>query len=285
MSLDALLSVAVRGSIILIVLGIGLNATRRDVSYLARHPGLLLRSILAMNVVMPLVAVTIAVAFDLPRAVKFAMVTLSMSIVLPMISIEAAKFGGTAAYVLGLFVAASFVAIVAIPVSVWLLSQYLGVAYRVPEGIVVRLVVVSVLAPLVAGIAIRHFAPSTADRVATLVLRVAPIVLVVGIVPQVIELWPAVCSLIGNGTVLAFAGYAALALIVGHVLGGPDRSNRTVLALATESRHPIVALALATANFPDRRMVVAATVLALLVNAVASVLYGLWVVKLAPVRK
>ena len=42
-----------------------------------------------------------------------------------------------------------------------------------------------------------------------------------------------------------------ISFAAGHLLGGPDRRDATVLAFATSFRHPATALALAPANFPD----------------------------------
>ena len=64
---------ALRTSIFLIVFSLGLRATRADVLYLLSRPGRLARSLLAMNVIMPLVAVGLSLAFNLHPAVKTAL--------------------------------------------------------------------------------------------------------------------------------------------------------------------------------------------------------------------
>ena len=65
--------------------------------------------------------------------------------------------------------------------------------------------------------------------------------------------------------------FAGVGLAAGHLLGGPDPENRTVLALSTATRHPGVAIALAAANFPDQKLGPAAVFLYLLVSAVATI--------------
>jgi bile acid:Na+ symporter, BASS family len=49
-----------------------------------------------------------------------------------------------------------------------------------------------------------------------------------------------------------------------------------VLALATSSRHPGVALAIATANFPDEKLVLPAVLMFLLAGAILSIPYVKW---------
>ena len=60
---------ALQVSIIGTVFGFGLNTTARDLLYLFRRPGLLARSLLAVFVIMPAVAVALVRIFDFPRVV------------------------------------------------------------------------------------------------------------------------------------------------------------------------------------------------------------------------
>jgi BASS family bile acid:Na+ symporter len=83
-------------------------------------------------------------------------------------------------------------------------------------------------------------------------------------------------SLTGDGTIIALAAFVLVGLAVGHLLGGPDPEDRTVLALSTASRHPGVALAIAHATFPEQQLVLAAVLLYLLVSALVSMLYLAW---------
>ena len=64
--------------------------------------------------------------------------------------------------------------------------------------------------------------------------------------------------------------------MAGHVLGGPDASDRTVLALSTASRHPGAAAAIASVNFPQERAAIAVLLLYLIVAGAASALYLRW---------
>ncbi len=68
----------------------------------------------------------------------------------------------------------------------------------------------------------------------------------------------------------------AIGLAVGHWLGGPDPNDRTVLALAAASRHPGVALAISSANFPGDEAVLPALLLYLLAATVLAIPYVKW---------
>lgn len=65
-------------------------------------------------------------------------------------------------------------------------------------------------------------------------------------------------------------------LLAGHWLGGPDPDDRTALAIASSTRHPGVALAIAQLNFPEETRMPAVLSLFLLVNALETLPYGAW---------
>jgi BASS family bile acid:Na+ symporter len=88
--------------------------------------------------------------------------------------------------------------------------------------------------------------------------------------------WPQMMTLVGDGTLMVFIAFVLVGLAVGHFLGGPEQADRTVLAIATGSRHPGMALAIATASFPEQKLVVPALILYLLVSVVASLPYIVW---------
>src|SRR5215467_16052846 len=102
MELAAYVLLAVKASIFLTVFSLGLNAEWQDALYLFRRPVLLIKSLLAMNVIMPLVAAGLVVTFDLPTSVKVALVALAISPVPPMLPKKQMKAGGEEAYAIGL---------------------------------------------------------------------------------------------------------------------------------------------------------------------------------------
>ena len=61
-------------------------------------------------------------------------------------------------------------------------------------------------------------------------------------------------------------------------MGGPDPNDRTVLALATTSRHPAIAIALASANMgeTEAKLAAAAIILYLVVSGIVVTPYLNW---------
>ena len=69
-----LITIALVISLIVMVFALGLSTKLDDVTFLLRRPGLLLRSILAMNVVMLVFAVALSKLFDLDPAIEIAVI-------------------------------------------------------------------------------------------------------------------------------------------------------------------------------------------------------------------
>jgi BASS family bile acid:Na+ symporter len=276
MDLETLIPLALKTSILMTVFGLALNATIDDALYLFRRPSELVRSLLSMNVIMPLFAAALAAAFNLHLAVEIALITLAVSPVPPILPKKELKAGGHASYAIGLLVAAAVLAIVFVPLAVDLLGRVFSRPAQISVATIAQLVLLTVLLPLAAGIAVRHFAPATADRIARPISLVAAVLLIASALPIVFTAWPAITSLIGNGTIIAIAAFVIFGLTVGHLLGGPEEEDRTVLALSTASRHPGIALAIASASFPGQKLVLGAVLLYLIVNAVVSLPYLNW---------
>lgn len=264
---------AVKASVVLTVLALGLEATERDVLFLLSRPGRLLRSLLAMHVVVPLVAVILALTLDLRPPVKIALVALALSPVPPLLPRQVLPAGGRASYMIGLLAAAALLAVVVVPAGLAVTAIVFALPVHLSPLAVARVVLATVLAPLAAGVLVRRVAPTAAQRIARPLARGAMLLLAAAALPLLVTEGPAFVSLIGNGTLAAFAVLTVVALATGHALGGPEPDDRTVLALSTASRHPGVALAIASANFPEQRLVLPAILLYLVAAALLSVPY------------
>jgi bile acid:Na+ symporter, BASS family len=270
------LGLALQASIVLTVLGLGLTATQQDATYLLRRPLLLARAILSMNVAMPIIAALIATTFDLPLEVKVALVALAMSPVPPIIQKKQISAGGRREYVVGLLVAMSVFAMVLVPLTVMILDEVFGVSARITPASVAKIMLLTVLAPLLAGLLIRHWMPA-AEKASGTIITIAGILLIIATVLLLYGLWPITRTYIGNGVVAMLAALATIGLAVGHILGGPRPGDRTALAMSTASRHPAVALAVATSGtVSEPKPELAIILLYLVVATIISLPYQKW---------
>jgi bile acid:Na+ symporter, BASS family len=273
MTLQQAVMLALQASILLTVFGFGLQATLHDVQYLLRHPGLLARSLLAMFMVMPVIAVVLGQAFELRPLVQIALIALAISPVPPLLPGKEGKAAGHAAYALSLMGLVSLLSIVVVPLSIAVLGRYYGRSFAMPLAPIARVVVTMTLLPLATGLACRALVPGVAARLARPIKVVATVLLLAGVVAILVATMPAFIQLVGSGSVLTMAAFVVGGLLVGHWLGGPNGDEATVLALSTATRHPAIALAVAKANFPDEPLLGATILLYVVVATLVSVPY------------
>ena len=271
-----LIRLAVVASIFLTVLGLGMSATWRDATFLLRDRGLLFRSLVSMFVVMPVVVAVVAQVSNLPEVVKIALVALAIAPVPPILPRRELTAGGRSGYAVGLLVVGALIAIIYVPLAVEILDRIFGRHGVVSPLTIGKIVLITILAPLLIGMAIRQWAPSAAVKGAGPVLTIGMIVLVAACIPLLMATWRAIVALFGDGTVLIMALIAAGGLLLGHALGGPRPEDRIVLALSTASRHPAVALAVATSGVMETKSELAAVLLYVVVSILVSLPYVMW---------
>jgi BASS family bile acid:Na+ symporter len=255
--------------------GYGLKATTDDLFYLLRRPSLALRSLLSVMVIMPVLVIAVVKIFDLRTAVEATLVALAISPVPPLLPKKQTKAGGVASYALGLLILLALVSIAAIPLWIHLLGYIFDRSFAVHPGAIARIVLIMIVLPLVAGMAVHALLPHIATRLDTPVRWLSNGLLVLAALALLSGAWGAVWNALGNGTVVALAGLVAVGLGVGHMLGGPEPQHSTVLALSSASRHPAIALSVATVNYPDERFV-GIVLLYLVISAVLCIPYVAW---------
>ena len=276
MSLQTIILTVLQGSVLLTVFAIGLRASMQDATYLLRHPGELVRSFLAMNLVMPLFALALVFLFDLTPAVNIALVALAVSPIPPVLPGKMMKEGGTESYAIGLLVAASLLAIIFVPLAMEIIERVLEIPLTMSAAAVATLIFITALLPLGLGLAVHSFVPGLAERIAKPISQIAGLALLACMITVWFAAGPGMWTLIGNGTVIAMVAFVLVGTAVGHFLGGPAPENRTSLAFSTASRHPGIAIAISQANFPGQKLVMPAILLYLIVNTFVSIPYVMW---------
>jgi BASS family bile acid:Na+ symporter len=275
MTLAQLIPLAIQVSMALIVFCVALNGRFGDLFCVLRRPMQLLRTLAAMHLVTVPLAIVLAVWLDLNTAVELALVASALSPVPPIVPGKELKAGGAPAFVVGTLVVTSLFAIVFVPLAVALIGPHFDRHGQVAPATVATIVGTSVLLPLLAGVLVRAAMPRVADRIRRPLTLVATLLLVTACIPVLIQVWPALVTLIGNYSLLVMVGFSLAGLLAGHVLGGPEDNHRTVLAISAASRHPAVAIAIVH-DAPERPEVMAAVLLLLVVGALVSTPYAMW---------
>ena len=270
-----LLPLLLLASLFMVVFAAGLGATVRDATYAFRRPARLARMVAALYVAMPALAVAAALVFDLKPAVKLALVALALS-PMPAVLPRQALRGGNATDYIGLLVAASLLAVPLVPLGTALCAYLFAVPLTVPASQVALQMLAGVLLPFALGMGLRHVAPAAAERIAGPIALCATLLLVAGAAGPAVDAWRGYPALIGGGTLLALAAFTVAGLAAGHLLGGPDAEDRTLLALATATRHPGIAITLAHATAPDATLPTVAVILYLILGWIFWFPYARW---------
>ena len=286
MSMTQIVTMLVGASIMMIVFALGLNSRPRDWVGLLRQPGLLFRSLLAMSLIMPLVAVLAVKLFRLDTHAAAALLALSLAPVPPLLPGKQTKAGGDTSYAVNLLVVAALFAVIWIPVALEVIQLIFGVPLAARPADIIGVVGKTVLLPLLAGTIVALFIkPDLAQRLSGLLSSVGTLVLLVAAVFILAGAWQAIIAQIGDGALMATLVFVVCGLVVGHLLGGPDPNDRSVLALACATRHPGMAIALAHLEFPNLKGSVAVVLLYLVVASLVSIPYVIWRKRMSSVRK
>ena len=209
-------------SVAALLFAMGLHASGGQLVALWRKPALLIESLLAMYVVVPLLAVLVALVFDLPRGTETAIVVLAVCAGAPLLPRKLLKLGGDPGYVLSLAVTTSLLAIITVPLSLRALSGVLPFDTALSPAPVAWAILKSFFVPFGAGMFVRAFMPRVADRAAEPLLKVAGMVLAISTLAMLVAGWRLVAG-VGLPSFLTFAGFVAGCLATGHLLGGLSR--------------------------------------------------------------
>jgi bile acid:Na+ symporter, BASS family len=259
-------------SVGLIIFGIGLDSTASDAARLFRHPGLLLRSLLAMYLLVPLVAFGLVEMLDLAPGVQAGLLVLAVSAGAPLLPRKLLGIGD-GAYIFSLVVISSVLAVVLVPVWLALLGPlFPRLPHLAPERAVLVLAQ-SFFLPLIAGMVLRRLLPGPAAWLSQRLVGLAGLVLTVTALVLIALHWREVEEAKWSG-ILTLAALIFLALVIGHLLGGPDEDDRTALAIACATRHLGIAIVVATAVPGPRTAVIIAVYIA--VSAAISIPYMRW---------
>ena len=250
--------------------GMGGITGRRTV--LSCRRALLVRGAVAMGVLLPAFTAWLCYAFELRPAVQVALLTMAASPMPPILPNGLMKVHGNRAFEIALAFVFATRPSCSRPPRCGSRAVF-GVPPRIDIVMLMRLVALNVLLPLAVGFGVRRLSLETSMRAMTPLTLGALGTLALALLALLVDSRQGVGSLVGTRTVAAIATMVVVALGIGHVCGGPARKNRRVLAMATATRHPALAMAMATTAFPHEPIAGVAIVLVVLMAGVAAIPY------------
>ena len=270
-----LMAIVAQCALGLIVASIGMRAQARDVMAAMRNTKLVLKGLLAVNIIVPIVALAITAILPINPVVRIGIVVMAVSPMAPLVQMKMWKGGLDTSRAIGLYVALILSAILFVPATVALFSALYPGEVSISVAAVAKMVSITTLLPVGVGLAIGNWAPDFARRAAPIVMILGflAVLLLAGLI--LYGQGGAMLGLLGDGTLLAIAITIAVGLVAGHRLGRPNPANSDALAMAAGTRHPGIAALIVNANFTDPRVMLT-VLLFLLTGIIMTVAYLVW---------
>jgi BASS family bile acid:Na+ symporter len=224
----------------------GLGAPKPGPQSIWRHPGQLVRALLAILVAVPLWAFAFLEIVPLSPVARSGIFVAVLAIGIgPVAGLK--RLQGDSPAVRRAFelnVVTLLISIVYVPFMVALLAWLLKRNLSLNMVAVAKIVLIRALIPLGLGIVVARYSPHEAARLRRPLTVGVDVVIALLLVMIIAVAWRQLAS-IGLGGLLAALVVAAGAVVIGHFLGGPTDETRAPLAAASAMRFPALGLLLA----------------------------------------
>ena len=245
-------------------LAVGLGLTVQQIAAPLRNGRLVALSLLANFVLAPVVAIGVARIFGLEQSLGVGLLLVGVAGGAPFLLKLGELSKGNMPFAVGLMVVLMVITVGYMPIVLPRLLD--GVAVN-PANIA-RSLILMMLLPLAAGLALRAWQPSTAARLRSIVAPISSISMIFVVTLTTAAHFKSMVSILGSFGIVAAVVFVAISLAVGWLLGGPGVQTQSVLALGTAQRNTAAALVVAGQNFTDPRVVVMITVVMIVSFAV-----------------
>jgi BASS family bile acid:Na+ symporter len=241
------------------MVAMGLGLTIREIAAPLRNVRLTAMSLLANFVLMPAAALLLARVLRLDEPFGVGLLLLGVAAGAPFLPKLTQIAKGDLAFAVALMVVLMVVTVGYLPLVLPILLP--GVS--VNPGQIARSLIVLMLLPLGAALAVRATLPGVASAVKPWCDRLSTLGLIAVVLLLVVVNFSDVVSVFGTRAILAGLVFIAIGYAVGWALGGPAASTRPVLALGTAQRNIAAALVVGGQNFTDPNVVVMVVVVAI----------------------
>jgi predicted Na+-dependent transporter len=240
--------------VVVYMLSVPLETPRGEIVATLRDFRLMGYALLANLIIIPVLSVILARVLALPLEMRTGFLMLALA---PggLFALQFARVSqGNRVLAVGLLVVLTLVAIVVTPV---LMSLFFppSEAGKMPFAWLMLLLLLLVAAPLLVGRAFQQRAPATAPKLGRLLGVLSIVIFIIAALAAGKYKMPEIKS-IGTDGIVAIIALTLCAWAVGWLLGGPEISNRKVLAISTSMRNVGVCFLIAAHYFPGTDVVV-----------------------------
>lgn len=229
-------------TIFTLMLTIGINKSFAELVSLWQKRGKLVRAFFAVIILVPAVAFILLLVFDLSPGSATGIALLAACPGAPLTTKRSQMAQADPDYISSLQLLLAISAVVVTPILLAIFSVGFQLTTEgISPYIVARQIASVTLLPVIIGLTFQHFAPRLCNTLRSPINRLADILflLMVIAIVAVVVMKPELRSalLIGWPAFAAILIMASLAVLIGHILGGPLKGERAGLAIACLARN------------------------------------------------
>jgi bile acid:Na+ symporter, BASS family len=241
------------------MLGMGLGFTVSEIITPLRNGRLVLLSLLANFVLMPLAAFALATLLQLDQPLGVGLLLLGTAAGAPFLPKLAQLAKGNLAFGVGLMVLLMVVTVGYLP----LVLPFFLPGVSVNPVKIASLLFLLMLLPLAGALAVKAWVAVAAARAKPVLDKVSNLSLILLVLLITVANANNVLAVFGTRGILAGLLFIAVGFGGGWLLGGPGMETRSVLALGTAQRNIAAALVVGGQSFSDPKVVVMVIVVAI----------------------
>ncbi|MCX6233528.1 MAG: hypothetical protein NT175_02230 [Bacteroidetes bacterium] len=246
------LGLALTISVIFQMFAQGLTYSYDDLFFFRKRRGLLLRSLVAVDVVVPLCAFLLIYFLHPPKHVAAGLAILVSCPAAPLHLQRIQQAGGKREYLVSLHLILAILSLITIPITLGLMSLALDFKPAYSIMLITKMVMLLVVVPVSLGIFIRSKVPLLAAHIQKTIRVIGFTVLLLGIFFLVIYTFELMLKKLLDMDFLSYLVIIlmiCMALTIGYFMAPKEPEERMTLALESAARHPGFALLIASTSF------------------------------------
>jgi bile acid:Na+ symporter, BASS family len=249
----------------------GLSLTLRQILAPLRNVRLVITSIAANYILVPMIAIAVTRLIPLEEPLKIGLILFSMAAGAEAGPKLAGMAKGNVAFSVGLLIAQLCITIIYIPVVISLLLPEV----RIDTGKLIIKLVTGVCLPLASGLFLKARYEAIADRISPSMHRISTIFMMLMAAMLIFLNITEILKLANSGAIPAALIFIACSFLAGYLLGGPGQDNRRALGLMSGARNASISLMIASQVFNDPKvlLMITATVILMLIVLLPTVLW------------
>ncbi|HEY3274379.1 MAG TPA: sodium:proton antiporter [Methanocella sp.] len=258
-------------SIVTFMLSRGLEVRHGDLWYLGSRRVLLLKSLLSVDVIVPLITIAVIILVRPAKATAIGMLILSAAPVAPMILKKILQYGGTREYAINLHLILAVLTIVSTPITLELFSLAAGFHLDINPAAIAGLVGLSVILPISGGMIIKQLFPSVSNHIKWLMEAFSGALFIIVTIVVLLSTYQ-LLFMMDIRSYIAIALMITGSIIAGHLMAREHPGEQTTLALESAARNVNLTL-LITSTFTILEKALPIIIPYIVISAIITTIY------------